>query len=359
MSGGKRGHLGRLLGAGLLILATAWGTAGAVAGERPAALPRLNIDAAQTTVSGISSGAYMAGQVQIAYSSLVRGAGLVAGGPYSCATATEAFGIPAWVVALERCMDVKPAPPDLGLLVRTARAAERSGDIDPLSNLAGARIYLFSGARDKTVKRPVVDRAADLYKALGVPPPAIAYVKDPRAAHAFITDGYGAACGFSPPPGEAGEFMNDCGYDQAGAILKHLLPGLRTPNAREASRPVQTFDQTPFIGDPSRSGMAASGYVYIPDSCAAGRPCRLHIAFHGCRMAGSLIGDRFAVHAGFNRWADVNDLVVLYPQIDSQAKPLDNPRGCWDWFAYTGPDFAQKGGFQMKAVRRMIAAVAG
>jgi poly(3-hydroxybutyrate) depolymerase len=55
-----------------------------VAKELAAQSPPLsgyNIDASQTSVSGLSGG-YMAVQFEVAFSSLVRGAGIIAGGPY-------------------------------------------------------------------------------------------------------------------------------------------------------------------------------------------------------------------------------------------------------------------------------------
>ena len=48
-------------------------------------LPALGARLDDLTVSGISSGAYMAVQFQVAHSSLVRGAGVIPGGPYYCA----------------------------------------------------------------------------------------------------------------------------------------------------------------------------------------------------------------------------------------------------------------------------------
>ena len=57
-----------------------------------AAGARRRIDA--TSVSGLSAGAYMAGQFQIAHSSIVRGAGIVAGGPYGCAESAFADVMP-------------------------------------------------------------------------------------------------------------------------------------------------------------------------------------------------------------------------------------------------------------------------
>lgn len=46
-------------------------------------LPGLSADASAVTVSGISSGGHMAVQCQVAYSAMVRGAGII--GSYYCA----------------------------------------------------------------------------------------------------------------------------------------------------------------------------------------------------------------------------------------------------------------------------------
>jgi predicted esterase len=48
-------------------------------------LPKLKIDPARTAVVGLSSGAYMATQMQLAYPELFPNAALVAGGPFGCA----------------------------------------------------------------------------------------------------------------------------------------------------------------------------------------------------------------------------------------------------------------------------------
>ena len=48
-------------------------------------LPSYNVDTSKTTVSGLSSGGFMANQLGIAYSSTFKGVGVFAGGPYMCA----------------------------------------------------------------------------------------------------------------------------------------------------------------------------------------------------------------------------------------------------------------------------------
>ncbi len=57
------------------------------------ALPKLGTVLSETSVSGLSSGAYMAEQFQIAHAENIVGAGLVAGGPFACAetAASRAF----------------------------------------------------------------------------------------------------------------------------------------------------------------------------------------------------------------------------------------------------------------------------
>jgi poly(3-hydroxybutyrate) depolymerase len=80
--------------------------------------------------------------------------------------------------------------------------------------------------------------------------------------------------------------------------------------------------------------------------------------FHGCGGP-----DRFynaSVHyAGFNEWAETNDLVILYPAMRNWGKTEETKLGCWDSYGQTGPEYALQNGGQMAAVRRMLRDVAG
>ena len=49
------------------------------------ALPHLGASKTESTVSGISSGGFMAVQMHVIYSDMFKGAGVVAGGPFYCA----------------------------------------------------------------------------------------------------------------------------------------------------------------------------------------------------------------------------------------------------------------------------------
>jgi poly(3-hydroxybutyrate) depolymerase len=91
----------------------------------------------------------------------------------------------------------------------------------------------------------------------------------------------------------------------------------------------------------------------------------VHIAFHGCRQNADAVGAAFVREAGYNRWADSNHLIILYPQTISRygfgGWPVSfvfNPNGCWDWWGYTGPFYHTRNGAQIRAVRAMLARLA-
>ncbi len=318
------------------------------------ALPALAADLAQTSVSGLSAGAYMAGQMQLAHSGAIVGAGLVAGGPYACAESPTARLLP-WPAsvpqnlarALARCMGgAGPVGvPDADRLAQRARSLAAGGAIDPLVGLAGDRVYLFWGGADRTVGRAVVEAARAFYVAAGVPEAQIAFLENAAAGHAFLTKEVGNPCATTSSP-----YVNDCNYDQAGAILAHIYGPLAPPPAEPLGR-LTRFDQRPYLRGLANSGLDDLGYVYVPQSCRAGPGCRVHVVFHGCAQGRDAIGDRFVRNAGFARHADANRFVVLFPQVAPSAA---NPRGCWDWWGYTARDYLTKDAPQIAAVWRMV-----
>jgi hypothetical protein len=48
----------------------------------------------------------------------------------------------------------------------------------------------------------------------------------------------------------------------------------------------------------------------------------------------------------YHRWAEANNIVVLYPQLTTRQF---NPEGCWDWWGYSGSDYFVQSGPQMRA----------
>lgn len=315
-------------------LAAAWVLATTLlAGAQAAPLPALVIDRDQISVSGLSSGGYMAVQMHVAYSATFRkGAGVVAGGPYYCAEGSI-------VNATGRCMTHSGSIP-VSSLVSTTRSWASSGLIDPVSNLSASKLYLFSGTLDSVVKQAVMNDLQTYYTSF-VASGNIVYRKDLAAEHAMVTDDYGNTCSTKGSP-----YINDCNFDLAGAMLQQIYGPLNARNDGTLGGSFIEFDQTAYV---SGHGMAATGWAYVPQSCASGATCRLHVVFHGCKQNTADIGDQYVKKTGYNRWADTNGIVLLYPQTSQLAT-----NSCWDWWGYDSADYAKKSGPQMAAVKAMV-----
>ena len=239
---------------------------------------------------------------------------------------------------------------------------EQAGRIDPTKNLAAAKVWIFSGTRDDTVFPEVVSALASYYRRY-VDAANLLFVHDQPAGHAMPSadPDIAHACEVTEAP-----YINRCvdratraPYDAAGALLAHLLAAAPAAPATETGA-LTEFDQREFVqGGPWSISLADTGYVYVPAACATQR-CRVHVAFHGCRQYAGAVGTAFVRDAGYNRWADAHRLVVLYPQTTARSgwsfdgSFLYNPRGCWDWWGYTGADYHTKSAPQIRAVKAMV-----
>jgi poly(3-hydroxybutyrate) depolymerase len=309
-----------------------------VAAAQP--LPALHADPA-ITASGVSSGGYMAVQLHVAHSARIAGAGVIAGGPYYCAHGSVLAALyncmtPGWWTPLPRAATLKSETDALSLARR----------IDPVQHLAKARVWLFSGKNDRTVYPEVVEGLRAFYAGYGA---QVTLVSDKGAGHGMVTETHGKACATTEPP-----FIVDCDYDAAGALLNFMLGKLHAPGTKQSGSLIR-FDQNGYAGgDAGAISMDVTGFAYVPQQCEKAR-CRIHVAFHGCRQGRAEIGEQFVLEAGYNRWADTNALIVLYPQaIKRYSASAWNPRGCWDWWGYTGASYHTQSGPQIRAVKAML-----
>jgi hypothetical protein len=307
----------------------------------PPSAAGFHIDLQQTSVSGLSSGAFMAVQFHVAFSSIMQGAAIFAGGPFDCAQGSV-------VNALTECADALE-PPDVTPLVALTQQWASAGFLDDVSGLARQRVFLFGGAEDTTVN-PVVMDALDTYYQAFLNPQSIDYEsRQPGTGHTMPTLDYGGPCALSAAP-----WIGKCSYDGAGEALAQIY-GPLSPSSPSPTGTFLPLAQGDFVADPASHSLADTAYVYAPASCANGEVCRIHVAFHGClQEATGPVGNAFYTNAGYNAWADTNHIVVVYPQTIASAANPSNPEACWDWWGYDSPDYAQKSGPQMAMVRAMI-----
>lgn len=265
----------------------------------------LMIPASAITVSGVSSGGFMAVQTHVAFSSEITSVGVVAGGPYLCENIPACTQMPDLI--------------NVDILVAETIALSSGLLIDDVRHLRDSKAYLYSGTGDTVVDPGVVKKLHQYYSKMGVD---VSGMYGIPSEHGWPVVDYGVPCETLRSP-----YILKCNF---------------------------SFPQFMFGGDVSRGGnivkipqpngplfsMADDAYVFIPHEISTSE---VHVSFHGCEQTIGDIGLDYVNRSGLNEYG----MVVVYPQ--ALRTPL-NPYGCWDWWGYTGPNFATRLGPQMNLV---------
>jgi hypothetical protein len=108
--------------------------AGPSLAQEPVRLSGYNANISESSISGISSGAFMAVQFGTAWSSVIKGVGVVAGGPFWCAKADIYDFFDAYWLPLENAIGPCMTGPlaDLSSFYAKADSKSAAGDIDSL-----------------------------------------------------------------------------------------------------------------------------------------------------------------------------------------------------------------------------------
>jgi poly(3-hydroxybutyrate) depolymerase len=306
-------------------------------------IDKLNLDLSQTSVSGLSSGGYMATQFQLAHSETIVGAGIVGAGPYYCALGDISIALGQCVNKISESINNTPFNEKYQQYLDAELVA-------PSVDLQDDRVKVIHGKNDTTVNRKAADLLVEQYRRW-LAAAQVDYVSDKNFAHHMPTLNSGTPCDVSESP-----FIGNCDYDAAGEILSFIYSDLAPPSSPD-SLPVDTLDIS-NLADLGGASISDDAFIYIPESCQQGASCTLHISFHGCNQSAEDVGSEYAEQSGYNRWADTNNMVVLYPQVEkSMFMPL-NPQGCWDWWGYTDENYANREGPQISAIYTVMQALA-
>lgn len=297
-------------------------------------------DRSRVSVSGFSSGASMATQFHVSYSKDVMGAGIIAGVPYFCAHYYDITGIiKCWIFAWQNSQE------ETNKLIATY---EKSNLIDPSRYMAGERVFIFHGKSDILINAENGPDIEKFYKHYNC---NVLTQFDIDAQHAMPTDDYGNPCwAFFPP------FISNCKYDTAYVTLNYIYGNIKKPKKKvQIKENLIQFDQAEFYENlPSPTSMDTIGYIYVPTHCKTNKGCPLHIAFHGCAMGRQISGEAFVRNGGYNDVAELNNIIILYPQVGISFFRPFNPLGCYDWYGFTGPYYATKSGVQLITVHNMM-----
>lgn len=301
----------------------------------------------------------MAVNHMVAYSKSVTGAGIAAGAPYGC------FLVEGADYAHDVC---GMAPNDtqwwwrLDLMSAHLHLRARIGLVDPLINLNGTKLYLFSGHQDTVVTTSVMKALElQLSEFIGVANLKVDF--DLNTTHGWVVSG--SNCG----PGKIGSESSSCsqcccdpapllacdGYDLAGHMLHHLLgwkTGVQFSHIRTGRLleiPQQHY--LPVGSSLDSAGMWHTAYVFAPTICQDGRRCHVHVHYHGCVWGAEYLGSDAFMRLGFIEWAEGSGVVLVFPQ----ASSTQDAAGCWDWTGKTGPLFDTKQGVQLATVAALVA----
>ena len=261
----------------------------AMAGSAWAAveLPALQLDKTQTTVSGLSSGGYMAVQLHVAFPRCLPRGGRGGGRAVLCAEGSVAN-------ATGRCM---ASPCDAFPPARWWHHQHlgKPGVVDPVSP-AKLQVYLFSGSVDSVVKTGAMDALKTLHNSF-VPAANVVYKRtsrpstpgDRRLRQRLL--GQGAR----PTSTTATSTWLNChaGSTCTGRSTRAARSPAREQLCREFK--AKQLHQQPRHGQ-QWLGLHAAG---LP----GGATCRLHVALHGCKQNVSDVRQQFVRNTGFNRWA--------------------------------------------------------
>ena len=202
--------------------------------------------------------------------------------------------------------------------------------------------------------------AVGTFYAAFVAPEAIRFETTVPAAHAMVTLAWGEPCEAFEEP-----FINDCDYDLAGAILQQMYGPLAAPDEAgdEPAGDIVAFDQAPF--DPGRQDQrprrhrAICSFPRVPGGGrplpAARRPARVRADARPASARPSSATP--ATTAGPPSTASSSS-IRRRPRSSGSLLGVDlpwpNPQGCWDWWGFTGPDYALKSAPQITAITAMI-----
>jgi hypothetical protein len=257
-----------------------------------------------------------------------------------------------------------PEKIDVDTLINDSANSAALGYQDPLSYLRGSRVWILSGSKDSIVVSGVSDKLKEFYLKATKQSEGDwmeTHIRDLDAEHSFVTKSTGNSCDYLGSP-----YINNCNFDAAGSLLTHLYSTTRPLSPPSSSTDwskkgqLISFDQgtyLPLLVVPSAVSMSSSAVIYVPDACkadSATENCRLHFAYHGCDQTMADIGDSYIKDTGYLEWAAENNIVVVFPQtVRSNTIPV-NPKGCWDWWGYTGTAYASNIAPQLQFFKNVI-----
>ena len=138
---------------------------------QPNKLPFLRrVDPNSVTVSGFSGGGFFASHLHVIYSNVIKGAGIISGGPFG--------------YFMERQM-MEATKVKVDNIIPHCFRLRAASKIDPLNNLQNSKVFVFFGKKDDVLAPGVTDKTAEFYRTFGAD---LKYTVNYQTAHPIPTD---------------------------------------------------------------------------------------------------------------------------------------------------------------------------
>jgi len=320
-----------------------------------------NIDTKKVTLSGLSGGGSFAEILHLTYSSHFSGIGIFSAFFYRCGNYSKTIeehyakcGNPGGYPTKGFKPNTKLSNPNLA--VKNAKEYADAKLIDPLNNLRHQKVFIWQGTID------VYTTPNNGLSVLNIYEPYLdskeqVYTKIQYANHHLPTINRGTNCPMQSDPTKDA-FIGKCQYNGVYNMLDFLLPQntvVSPENQKSKLTNLKEFDQSEFfhgIGNSTTIGLADVGFIYVPSNCTSTKnKCYLHFYFHGCFLTFSEVGTKHIVQSGFLEVAEANNIIVVFPM--AKVTPA-NTGGCFDFFGYTGSNYAMKTGKQITIIQRIL-----
>ena len=281
------------------------------------------------SISGVSSGGYMAEQFAIAHSELV------------------AAGIPGCVrlnklIDIHRCMKTSDQV-NLQEIKMLYRAKEKSHLIAGLDSFRTMKVHLYHGQLDQTVAPSMMLLNQQLIESFGA---KVSSKFIANLAHGLPVFKAKNQCQQTASP-----WLNQCEVSGALDLFGQLYSDRFNQKLVDGKWFIYQLENELLTDDEfNKSFLNTVLATYVPQVCEK-KDCPVHMVLHGCQQSPEFVDEQFLLNSDFVQAANQYSVVLFFPSVKSSSQ---NPYGCWDWWGYTGIHYDDQLGPQVRVLEKIV-----
>lgn len=287
------------------------------------------------SISGVSSGGYMAEQFAIAHSDLVFGLGVFSAGIPGCVRQNN-------LLEIHRCMKSSDQV-NLQEIQMLYRAKEKNQIIARLDFFKEIQVHIYHGQQDQVVTAKMMSLNQQLIESFGA---KVSARLISNLAHGLPVFKAKNQCEKTASP-----WINQCEMSGALDLFSQLYRGRFKQNRTDGKWFIYHLENELLTDDEiNKSNLNTAMASYVPSVCEK-IDCPVHMVLHGCQQSPEFVDEQFLLNSDFVQAANQYGVVLLFPSINKSSR---NPYGCWDWWGYTGIHYDDQLGPQIRVLEKIV-----